>query len=162
MPSAALTTAAASSRGWPSSISPVISSRDFPLVSGNRRVNIMPTRLQPTRTNSKVLNWFLNKWKANTPTTAPIFPTAPDIPWHVERNLAGKSSAGKIKVVVFGLLAPPPRRSALLLPLASHKEKLHTHTHTHAPRKNTQALPRGSLDDHTGATLFFQPSQPFH
>lgn len=33
---------------------------------------------------------------------APIFPEAPEIPWQVDLNLAGNSSAGRIKVVVLG------------------------------------------------------------
>ena len=33
---------------------------------------------------------------------APAFPAAADMPWHVERILAGKISEGTIKVVAFG------------------------------------------------------------
>uniref|UniRef100_J3LVT6 Uncharacterized protein n=1 Tax=Oryza brachyantha TaxID=4533 RepID=J3LVT6_ORYBR len=38
----------------------------------------------------------------NAPTMAPIFPAADEMPWHVERSLAGKISAGTMKVVELG------------------------------------------------------------
>lgn len=40
--------------------------------------------------------------KTMVPTMAPALPAAPDMPWHVERSLAGKISAGTMNVVTFG------------------------------------------------------------
>nr|GLL45429.1 Os06g0324601 [Ipomoea trifida] len=51
-------------------------------------------------------SFCLYLWEAQEKPTAPIiapnFPAAPDIPWHVVLNRAGNSSAGTMKVVVFG------------------------------------------------------------
>ena len=40
--------------------------------------------------------------KTEAPTMAPALPAAADMPWHVERSLAGKISAGTMNVVAFG------------------------------------------------------------
>ncbi|KAF7816574.1 serine/threonine-protein kinase AtPK2/AtPK19-like [Senna tora] len=47
----------------------------------------------------KGFNWLCT---TKAPIMAPAFPAAAEIPWHVERNLAGNSSAGTINVVLFG------------------------------------------------------------
>jgi hypothetical protein len=50
-----------------------------------------------------LLSWFCAKYKnPNAPTIAPSFPDADDIPWQVDRNLAGKISAGTTNVVALG------------------------------------------------------------
>nr|GMD85834.1 Os06g0324601 [Ipomoea batatas] len=65
------------------------------------------------------LLWEAQK-KPIDPIIAPSFPAAPDMPWHVVLNRAGNSSAGTMKVVVFGpkleKKKPPGKRFLWLCP----------------------------------------------
>lgn len=90
------------------------SSNDLPIVSRVKKyVTIIPAIQTPPRIKNAILTRFTSgkmssSWcfvahkKPTVPTIAPNFPAAPDIPWHVDLNLAGKSSAGIINVVVLG------------------------------------------------------------
>nr|GME20728.1 phosphoenolpyruvate carboxylase kinase 1-like [Ipomoea batatas] len=92
-------------------------SNDFPLDSGTNNVNTIPKKLMQPRTIREFRTPIPGGYPAsvfagslfcaayknpNAPTIAPAFPAAADIPWHVDRNLAGKISAGTTKVVAFG------------------------------------------------------------
>lgn len=90
------------------------SSNDLPVVSLVKKyVTTTPTRLTPPRIISDAFipipfgYPFSSRScdahrKPTAPMIAPIFPAAPEIPWQVDLNLAGKSSAGRMKVVVLG------------------------------------------------------------
>ncbi|BAS97519.1 Os06g0324601 [Oryza sativa Japonica Group] len=52
--------------------------------------------------------------KPMEPTSAPSFPAAPDRPWQVDRKRAGKSSAGRMKVVVLGPRLAEKKRAAVV------------------------------------------------
>ncbi|KAF7837473.1 phosphoenolpyruvate carboxylase kinase 1-like [Senna tora] len=87
-----------------SSASPDISSSDFPLDSGTKKVKIIPKKL----TTPKVIRVFFTPMlslaytKPKAPTMAPAFPDAADMPWQVDLSLAGKISAGTTNVVALG------------------------------------------------------------
>ncbi|KAL0913693.1 hypothetical protein M5K25_017171 [Dendrobium thyrsiflorum] len=100
-----------------SSFSLDISSSDIPFGSGTRKVKKNPRTQQAANANSEFLipipagyplSLFAGSLSCaayknpNAPTIAPAFPAAADIPWHVDLNLAGKISAGTMKVVLFG------------------------------------------------------------
>lgn len=86
------------------------SSNDLPVVSlVNKYVTATPTRLAPPSIISDAcipipLSDRSCEAQRNptAPMMAPILPAAPEIPWQVDLNLAGKSSAGRMKVVVLG------------------------------------------------------------
>ena len=90
------------------------SSNDLPLVSRvNKYVTAIPKRqITPKLTRAILIGPILGRSSGSllfeahknprVPKKAPTFPTAPEIPWQVDLNLAGKSSAGTIKVVVLG------------------------------------------------------------
>ncbi|BAT11065.1 Os10g0444850 [Oryza sativa Japonica Group] len=74
-----------------------------------------PSRLHPASTNSEFLTPIPGLYPAsglcgscaayrnpNDPMMAPAFPAAAEMPWQVERSLAGKISAGTMKVVELG------------------------------------------------------------
>uniref|UniRef100_A0A8R7UKG4 Uncharacterized protein n=1 Tax=Triticum urartu TaxID=4572 RepID=A0A8R7UKG4_TRIUA len=89
----------------------------MPLDSGAQKVKPMPRKLQAARMKSEfrtpmpaLYPWstlagslFCARYRnPNDPTMAPSFPAAAEMPWHVDRSLAGKISAGTMKVVELG------------------------------------------------------------
>ncbi len=100
-----------------SSFSPESSSRDLPMVSGTKNVMTKPAALIQERMRKESLipiplgypgsgSPVCAPWAAyrnpKAPTMAPAFPDAAEIPWQVVLSLAGKSSAGMMKVVALG------------------------------------------------------------
>lgn len=97
--------------------SPDSSSRDFPFGSGTKKVKHIPKKLTTPKTMSEFFTPIPGGYPASVllgsllweayknpyaPTIAPAFPAAADIPWQVDRSLAGKISAGTTNVVELG------------------------------------------------------------